>query len=64
MAKPDKDCFIAVYEEFCGIGSTLKTAFNDLKSNGPTIDEEEVIFYRAAEIRVELEFVEVPENGS
>jgi hypothetical protein len=64
MTEKNNDCFIAVYEEFYGEGSTLRTAFNDLKSNGLAFDEDEVTFYRATRIKVELEFVEVPENES
>ena len=58
----DNNYIIAVYEEYCGIGSTLRVAFNDLKSNGPNLDEEEVTFYRAVKLNVELEFVEIPQN--
>lgn len=63
MAKKDKDCFIAVYEEFYGKGSTLELAFADLKSNGPSgIDLEEVEFYESVQLDVELKLTIVTDD--
>jgi len=63
MAEKNSDCFIAVVDEFCGIGSSLQLAYDDLKSNGPTFDQEDVTFYEATKLKVQLEFVIVPENA-
>jgi hypothetical protein len=64
MAEKDNDCFIAVYDEFCGIGSTLRAAYEDLKSSGPTFEHDEVTFYKATLLKVELEFAIVPDKNA
>lgn len=64
MAEKDYDCFIAVYDEFCGTGSTLDLAYQDLKSNGPSFDQDEVTFYKATLIKVELAFTIIPDKNA
>jgi len=61
MPNENNECFMAVYEEYCDTGSTLKIALADLKSSAPTFDDDEVQFYRAKEFIVERQLVEVPE---
>jgi len=62
MLNTDKECFIAIYDsEYCGIGSSLIIALNELKQTDATFKDEEVDFYKATKINVEFQLVEVPE---
>jgi hypothetical protein len=64
MATEEK-VFIAIHDEFCGIGSTIEVSINDLKLNHPgTFEHEDLDFYKAVKIEVEVQFVEITKDGN
>ena len=56
--------FIAICEEYCGVGSTLDEAYNDLKVRGTNFEQEDVVFYRAQKLNVQLKLTIVPNTDA
>lgn len=61
MPDNENERFIAIYDDYCGVGASLKTALKTLKATDAVFKDEEVDFYKATKISVEFQVIEVPE---
>lgn len=51
--------FICIYEEYAGVGQTLKDAFNSLQNNYSEAEVDDCVFFEGTDIAVEIKIVKV-----